>query len=274
VIYLSDFVSELFHHRFRPRPGLRELVAYPSLDIEEYKGPAAHYSSQPGHILVIGNRFDHKRVKITVNALSQAFPQEKIVAVGAQFEGEANVISFAGGSLECAKLQELYLDARFVVYPSVYEGFGLPVLESLACEKPILARSIPVIRDIREKIANPNLILFSSTSELIARLREGFPDWVRQAEGSKFEPYTWEAATLRIGTFLTEIVAAVDFENVLMPRIAHMHLLGQRAEATGEVTPIFGVPEQRIQRVYASWSWKLTAPLRWLGAAYQRAKGH
>jgi glycosyltransferase involved in cell wall biosynthesis len=40
--------------------------------------------------------------------------------------------------VDSKELAALYWNALFVVYPSVYEGFGLPVLEAMACEKPVL----------------------------------------------------------------------------------------------------------------------------------------
>jgi glycosyltransferase involved in cell wall biosynthesis len=274
VIYISDFAYELFHKRFRRRKGLRESVVYPSLDVEDYKSGLGHRSEGEQHILVFGNRSDHKRVRVTVEALSRAFPDEKIVSVGSQIEAGQNVVSFSSGYLSRQQIHQLFSSARLVVYPSLYEGFGLPILESLAYEKPVLARSIPAIRAIREKIRTPdNLILFSATSELVELLRLGFPTWRSNVEfGCGVLPGNWDAATSQIGDFLAKAVCSVDFENVLMSRIGYMHLLGQRAEATGDLTPIFGAPQEMVQRIYASWSWRLTAPLRWLGSAYLRVK--
>lgn len=38
--------------------------------------------------------------------------------------------------------------AQLLVYPSMYEGFGLPVLEAMACETPVLAGDIPVSKEV------------------------------------------------------------------------------------------------------------------------------
>ena len=134
IIYISDFVAELFRRRFRLRPGLNELVAYPSLDFGDYRNGTEPVETPDQHILVIGNRFEHKRVQTTTQALSNAFPEDKIVALGFQHEGGPNVVTFDSGPLEEGQLRELLAGARFVVFPSTYEGFGFPVLESLACE--------------------------------------------------------------------------------------------------------------------------------------------
>jgi glycosyltransferase involved in cell wall biosynthesis len=42
------------------------------------------------------------------------------------------------GFIEDADLPALYSAAEFFVYPSLYEGFGLPIIEALACNTPVL----------------------------------------------------------------------------------------------------------------------------------------
>lgn len=47
------------------------------------------------------------------------------------------VVHFCG-FVDDSDLPALYSGAEFVAYPSLYEGFGLPILEALACGKPVL----------------------------------------------------------------------------------------------------------------------------------------
>ena len=39
VLYNSNFVQEQFHRRFHRRPGLKEMAAYHSLDLRDYRDP-------------------------------------------------------------------------------------------------------------------------------------------------------------------------------------------------------------------------------------------
>lgn len=49
------------------------------------------------------------------------------------------------GYLTDEELRALYSSCRVFVYPSLYEGFGLPPLEAMACGAPVIASRIPSI---------------------------------------------------------------------------------------------------------------------------------
>jgi glycosyltransferase involved in cell wall biosynthesis len=52
------------------------------------------------------------------------------------------------GSVSETQLLALYRCASAVVYPSVYEGFGLPVLEAMACGTPVIASRAASIPEV------------------------------------------------------------------------------------------------------------------------------
>jgi glycosyltransferase involved in cell wall biosynthesis len=43
-------------------------------------------------------------------------------------------------------LRELYSSCTAFIYPSIYEGFGLPPLEAMACGAPVIASQVPSIK--------------------------------------------------------------------------------------------------------------------------------
>jgi alpha-1,3-rhamnosyl/mannosyltransferase len=57
------------------------------------------------------------------------------------------------GYLRLAELLGLYQGSEVVVFPSVYEGFGLPVVEAFQAGKPLLASDIPVLREVADDAA-------------------------------------------------------------------------------------------------------------------------
>ena len=52
------------------------------------------------------------------------------------------------GRVSDAQLKALYEAASCLVFPSRYEGFGLPPLEAMTCGCPVVAADIPVLREI------------------------------------------------------------------------------------------------------------------------------
>lgn len=51
------------------------------------------------------------------------------------------------GYLADDDLRALYSSCRVFVYPSLYEGFGLPLLEAMACGAPVITSDIPSVRE-------------------------------------------------------------------------------------------------------------------------------
>lgn len=49
------------------------------------------------------------------------------------------------GYVSDADLPALYSSCRAFVYPSIYEGFGLPPLEAMACGAPVIATAVPSV---------------------------------------------------------------------------------------------------------------------------------
>ena len=69
----------------------------------------------------------------------------KAIAAAAQELGDRLVFT---GPLRADRLAALYHGASLFVLPSLHEGFGLPVLEAMAQEVPVLCSDIPVLHEV------------------------------------------------------------------------------------------------------------------------------
>lgn len=52
------------------------------------------------------------------------------------------------GRVSDEELVRLYNQATCFIFPSIYEGFGLPIIEAMKCGCPVLASDIPVFREV------------------------------------------------------------------------------------------------------------------------------
>jgi glycosyltransferase involved in cell wall biosynthesis len=121
---------------------------------------------EPGFMLFVGTIEPRKNLARLVRAYSSFTTEEKrrsgeLVLVGAAgWMGKkelARILSQAGvrwlGYLPREELEALYAAARLFVYPSLYEGFGLPVLEAMARGLPVVTSNTSSLREIGEGVA-------------------------------------------------------------------------------------------------------------------------
>ena len=104
------------------------------------------------------------------------------------------------GYVEDTDLPALYGRAEFFVYPSIYEGFGMPILEAMACGTPVITSNVSSMPEVAgdaallvdpldvDEIAAKMLELAGST-ELRGRLRE--------AGLARAGRFTWEETARR-----------------------------------------------------------------------------
>jgi len=72
------------------------------------------------------------------------------------------------GFLSDEDLRALYSCCRVFVYPSIYEGFGLPPLEAMACGAPVIASRVPSVREDVARIVSA--ADFRELARLLAQL--------------------------------------------------------------------------------------------------------
>ncbi len=102
------------------------------------------------YVLFVGNRKNYKNFIFFLNAVApilKAYPKLFVVAAGGNkfTKDEQQLIRKLGVSnqilhqnFEDLELAAYYSQAKCFVFPSEYEGFGIPVLESMACGCPIV----------------------------------------------------------------------------------------------------------------------------------------
>lgn len=113
----------------------------------------------------------------------------------AQIESAAlsSFIRFTG-YLTDEDLRALYSSCRVAVYPSLYEGFGLPPLEAMACGAPVITSRIPVIMETSAQAAR--LVNPTDVQELAGALVELLTDanareHLSRAGLERAAEYTW-----------------------------------------------------------------------------------
>jgi len=110
------------------------------------------------------------------------------------------------GGISRPRLMWLYQNAMFTVYPSTYEGWGLPIAESLAYGKPCLASNTSSMPEVGGDLVD----YFSPfdpqgcLSAITAYLEPGVLDAHRKRIRSEFKPTSWDATFQQVQRHLAD----------------------------------------------------------------------
>lgn len=214
LLFNSAYTRDRFRRRFQIPKGMPDLVAYHSFDPAEYTRPDVRVSpNQESFIFIVGNEYDHKDVVPTMELLATAFPYQSIVALGAAKATTPRVRVLQSGTLSEAEIHRLYAGARLVVFPSFYEGFGFPILMTLAYGGTLVARESALLDEIAARcVPRGRIVPFARRDELVdvvGRLLHG-EDVAPLPLGTALDngrPMSWQDVGQRILAFLENLAA-------------------------------------------------------------------
>ncbi|NKC32148.1 glycosyltransferase family 4 protein [Falsiroseomonas selenitidurans] len=171
-------------------------------------GVLARTGLQPGRfVLAVGTRAAHKNLDALRDGVALlASRGMKLAVAGA---ADAGVFRNAGdvdaalalGRVSDAELRALYENALGLIFPSRYEGFGLPPLEAMWCGCPVLAAAAGAVPEVCGEAAlwfdaeGPRTPAAALTRLLDEPLLAG---QLRQAGRARAAQFSWPAAAERL----------------------------------------------------------------------------
>ncbi len=176
------------------------------------------------YLLYVGSRTPYKNFIPFLNVfsiLSQEISDLYLVCTGLPFnENELNTISTLNLSNKVTQisasdkeLSELYSRAELFVFPSLYEGFGIPILEAYACGCPIALSNTSCFPEIAGKAGayfNPY-----SEQSMLETLRDIIGNKTKQkqlitAGKERLKCYSWEEAAKRTEAVYNKVLSKLQ----------------------------------------------------------------
>ncbi len=129
----------------------------------------------------------------------KALWRESEIYAAVQRAGLADAVLFPG-YVDDADLPTLYSDALAFVYPSLYEGFGLPPLEAMACGAPVIcanAASLPeVVGDAALTVAPTDVDALTHALRQVATAPD-LRQRLRQLGQARAAQFSWRRCALQ-----------------------------------------------------------------------------
>ncbi len=211
IVALSDFTRRELQ-RFYPAQVGKAVVIHPGVDRAfrpqggaDDRAALRAYGLQPGYILALGNIHPRKNMARLLAAYERLRRQRSSAPPmvwaglprwesGALLERARAAGVRLPGFIGQADLPALYRQAVLLVYPSLYEGFGLPPLEAMACGTPVVASAAT---SLPEAVGDAALLVDPTDVEgiaaAIARLLDDPPlrERLREAGLARAALFTW-----------------------------------------------------------------------------------
>lgn len=215
LVFISEFSRQRFMRRFAPGPGVHTGVALLSMRPEDYLDASRDASPYARDTwFVMGNTYDHKHVAPTVDTLARAFPTREFVVLGDRHAMRGTRIrQLQSGRIPEPELQGLYASAGVVIFPSFYEGFGLPIINALAYGRTVVARASALLDELAAAYDGPGrLVAFQDEADLVeqlSRIVRGLPAADLRFGGAGRPLHGWDASAAAIEEVVRGLVAGL-----------------------------------------------------------------
>lgn len=148
----------------------QEMMLQKSKIVVTYNGchfqPLSSPTEKSEYFLYVGGLEARKNIKVMLEAIAKYNSGRKqvqpLVLVGSSHSAPLEVMQMIEAhpilfqlveAIDDARLSDYYAKAKALIFPSLAEGFGLPLIEAMRCGCPVVVSNIKVFREIAQESA-------------------------------------------------------------------------------------------------------------------------
>jgi alpha-1,3-rhamnosyl/mannosyltransferase len=162
---------------------------------------------RPSYLLFVG-AIQARKDPLTAAEAARAVGLPLVVAGPAKEPELARALEARGADLrgwvEKPELAELYRGAAALVWPSRYEGFGIPVLEAMASGTPVVLSSDPALREVAGDAG-----VYAENGDYAGAIRRALDDRDRFARAGleRARGFSWAESARRTADVYRKVLA-------------------------------------------------------------------
>jgi len=157
------------------------------------------------YILIFGNGLKHKSVREAYDALIDVDVHKVYIGMnGDKFKDKVQASFFHSGGIPDDLMQKLYQNAHLLIFPSQYEGFGLPITKAVEYGKKIILLNNEINREVVKNFVKNSgqAIFFDLFSQLSGLLNRNLDEYYFE----KTQMRTWGDVACQTEEFFQKIL--------------------------------------------------------------------
>ncbi len=206
-------------------PSEKIRVVYNGLDSNEF-APIPGLAKNPHNLIFVGNSEDRKKgllyllqsllylpEQVTLTVVDGGAPQRSFAPLLTEKYRMNHRVHFTG-KIGPGELVRLYCTAEIAVVPSLYEGFGFPAAEAMACELPVVACTAGALPEVVGNDGAGILVPPRNAQALAQAIKRLLKDpelrqqMGRAARRRVLDLFTWENAARKMVDVYQEVIDA------------------------------------------------------------------
>lgn len=201
--------------------GVDLTVYHPNYTIKQWEQIKRKYRLPEEYFLYLGTIEPRKNILKMIEAYKRALDEKKLPVLviagkkGWMYEEVFEKVKkwdlqdkiIFTGYIKADEAPILLGKAKVFLFPSLYEGFGMPVIEAMACGTPVITSNTTSLQEIAKDAAilvNPNDIeeIKNAMENIVI---EDF-SWLIEKGVERAKQYTWEKSALKFEKILERII--------------------------------------------------------------------
>lgn len=211
-------------------PESKMRLVYPGIDTTVFKRLDRH-RKEPGRLIMVGRTDDRKKgllyllralqllkgddIHLKLTIVDKVNPQDSFALDLIEKYELEDVVGFTG-RITTEELVSQYSAAEIAITPSIYEGFGFPAAEAMACEVPVIATTAGALPEVVKEGETGILVPPQDPHALAGAIKRLLADEpLRRRMGSEGRKrvqrhFSWPEAARQILQVYEEVLSSVN----------------------------------------------------------------